>query len=181
MTHDDFPNVELHAVKRWFKVIKQGPPGLFFDDVRADNDVNKDRGEEEEVEVENPATTSCMHNFSQIDLRDIGLNMAAEEGNYEIDDYNVPAPENNPSIPDNNMPVISAYSTKWGHQDFCTAGVSRRRDRLFNHSPEILLTALQLFEILFPIKWLKETVLHNLNDKIEEQVAHGELLRFLGM
>ena len=81
VTNDDFPNVELFTVNKWFKVIKQGPPDVFFDIVNNDNDtegneVNMGRGQEEEVEVENPATTLCMNNFSQIDPRDPVLNVA---------------------------------------------------------------------------------------------------------
>ena len=53
--------------------------------------------------------------FLQIDPQDPGLNIAAKEGHYEIDNNNLPVPENNPSIPNDNILGIAACITEWGH------------------------------------------------------------------
>ena len=54
VSHPDFDGVELYAVKRWFKVTKQGPPDLFFDAVENAGQTGAPRqnitnGEEDEV------------------------------------------------------------------------------------------------------------------------------------
>ena len=52
---------------------------------------------------------------------------------------------------------------------------------MVNHTSDMLLTRLQLFEIIFPVKWLKDTVLENLNECMEIEVSYGELLQFIVM
>ena len=59
VSHPDFTDVELYAVKRWFKITRQGPPEYFFDAV-VENDAGGSSGGstgevEEEEQIENPA------------------------------------------------------------------------------------------------------------------------------
>ena len=98
-------------------------------------------GEAEEESAENPGNT-FLQNISDIDPNDPMLNAAAAEGNFTIDDDNLPAPENNPNTVQNGQSSEAVYSIEWGHSGFCNGPLSSRRARLLNHSSDIKLSRL---------------------------------------
>ena len=98
-------------------------------------------GEAEEECAENPGNT-FLQNISDIDPNDPMLNAAVAEGNFTIDDDNLPAPENNPNTVQNGQSGEAVYSIEWGHSGFCNGPLSSRRARLLNHSSDIKLSRL---------------------------------------
>ena len=49
------------------------------------------------------------------------------------------------------------------------------------HESHLKLTKLQLFELLFPIQWVKDVLLVETNKELDENVTYGEFLLWLGI
>ena len=108
--HDDFKaddkHIELHAVKQYLRVMEEGDPDLFFDDLGTVG------GEDNAAPISLPEAV------------DDAINGASEEANtiealrgvIDIDDDNELAPENVPATADTSNRVLS---TEWGHDGFC--------------------------------------------------------------
>ncbi len=175
-THEDFPNTEMHAVKGWWTVTQPGPPDLYFDVVP---NVAPDPNTSEEGEHEIP---QVLQNIT-LQSDDVAVVAAALNGHFMIDDDNEPAPENVPEV-NNSNDEECAYAEEWGHGGVCFAkanGSSHHLPRLKNHSRDLKLTRLQLFEVFFPVKFVKEVLLPELNKKVDKDVSYGEFLQFLGI
>jgi hypothetical protein len=102
----------------------------------------------------------------------------------EIDDDNEPVPKNIPVI-DENISNEGQYSSNWGHGGICyrrQVGSVNRKAKLKHHTNQHLkLTKLQLFEVLFPIFWVKEVLIPETNKILEVELKYGEFLQFLGI
>ena len=91
--HDDHPNKELIAVKRWVKVEIEGPPEHYF------RDDNKEQADNENKEEQATIKESLFHFGNQ--LEDIALVQAM---GLNVDDDNDPLDDNIPqNIPQNNQ------------------------------------------------------------------------------
>ena len=176
--------VELHFVERWATIVNEGPEDLFFDTLDGDPDVISDVDSTENEgngqgsnEVEVPWQ---LQNPSNVDLDSIRM---AIDGIVDIDDDNCPVEDNIPNSNDDEDECI--YSDNWGHNGVCfreANGVnSNRQPKLKFHSRDLNLSRLQLFEILFPVKWIKELIIPHINDKHDINLSYGEWLQFVGI
>jgi hypothetical protein len=102
------------------------------------------------------------------------------EAEVEVDDDNEPAIENDPTttiIGANNECIYR----DWGHDGFCP----RRQQGNIDPPPKLKIsdkpTVLELFEVLFPVSFLKEVVIPETNKHLEGQLSYGELLRWFGL
>ena len=109
--------------------------------------------------------------------------LEALHGVIDIDDDNDPAPENIPAPTDISS---SSIFGEWGHEGVCfrkQQGNQNIRAKLnVALDPNADNPNLQLFEILFPKKWILETVIPSTNNQLgEEPLSYGELLRWIGL
>ena len=101
----------------------------------------------------------------------------ALHGVVEIDDDIKPAPE--------NMPTTATTSTSvfgnWGHDGIWFCKQQGNQDHCASLNAPVNQNAddknQQLFEILFPKKWMIQVVLTKTSEKLDEPVTYGELLR----
>ena len=158
-THPDFKEtksgslIELHIVKRWANVIEEGPEDLFFTAAESTEDGSDSNELAESMNDDEPNGVEVPHivlqnksNFTNIDEIRLAVN-----GTIDIDDDNEPVPDNVPNSNDHENECW--YSESWGHKCVCyrsLSGVMDRPARLKNHSSDLNLSRLQLFEILFP-------------------------------
>ena len=175
--HDGFKTaegdyIELHAVKRYWKVSEEGDTDLLFDDPG-------DNVESEETllvplpeAVDEALNGQSVENNTIEALRDI----------VDIDDDNEPAPENVPQPTDNTTRIVSA---EWGHYGLCF----HRVNNLGPHHARLNFPVdgsrgdyyLQLFEGLFPHD-LVLLVIEKFNANVEGgMVSYGEFLWWIGI
>ena len=188
VTHEAFPDIELYCVERYAKVTQEGLADFFFDNVVVNAvDEQEDRpGEEQQVPQQHVPIlmpSVCHRNFC---ADDPDLLAAVDAGAIEIDDDNEPVPEN---IPQQGQQEDNEceFSDVWGHEGICfrrQIGAANRGASLKHHDRHLRLTKLQLFEILFPMKWVKECLIPATNaslDDSEKDLDYSELLQFLGI
>ena len=162
---------ELYAVKKHFTIQAEGDPDFFFDlPVVADV-------QEEPQELLLPAV---------VDNELMGENHGGQQdlilaltGILDIDDNNEPVPENVPGDP-----LPSILSTAWGHYGFCYRKSNNLADtqaRLVNNVDTTRDDVnLQLFDRLFPHKYVEDVILTEVNKVLDQQpVTYGELLRWI--
>ena len=110
--HDEFKTadgtiVELHAAKRYWKVVEEGDSDFFFDDP-----VAEEEREEEPGSVVLPDVIDQAINGQSTENNTI----KALHGVVDIDDNNEPAPENVPRQAEASDRVLGS---EWGHDGFC--------------------------------------------------------------
>ena len=162
---------ELYTVKKHFTIQAEGDPDFFFDlPVAADV-------QEEPQELLLPAVVDDKlmggNHGGQQDL------ISALTGVLDIDNDNEPVPENVPGDP-----LPSILSTVWGHYGFRYRKSNNLADtqaRLVNNVDTTRDDInLQLFERLFPHKYVKDVILTERNKVLDQQpVTYGELLRWV--
>ena len=176
--HDEFKTadgtiVELHAVKRYWKVVEEGDSDFFFDDP-----VTEEEREQEPVSVALPDVVDQAINGQSTENNTI----EALRGVVDIDDDNEPAPEN---VPRQGEASDRVLGTEWGHDGFCY----RRSSNLGQHRARLNFPIdssrndyyIQLFEGFFP-KELLEIIIDKVNEKIEgDKLSYGEFLRWIGV
>ena len=178
MQHDDFKAnkefIELHVVKRYFHVTKEGDLDQLFDDPGSGH-----AGEEAPAQVPLAAVV------------DDSINGQSEEANtikalhevIDIDDDNEPAPKNVPRTMDSSNQMLS---TEWGHTGFCYRKSQNLGDswaRLnFPVDPTTNGYYVQLFKRLFP-KQVLTVVIDNVNENMngEDDLTYGEFLWWIGI
>jgi hypothetical protein len=97
----------------------------------------------------------------------------------EIDDDNLPAPENIPTAPDNN---IVTWGT-WTHNNICNrrlAGASETRPTI-NFPSSFSPTLVDLFDLLFPKQFVIDVILVETNKKLKVTLSYGEFQRWIGV
>ena len=175
--HDDFKNadnfIELHAVVKNWKVEVEGDPDLCFT-ARVNPQVEQ-AGEPTPLPQ---AVDELLNNQATTEET-----LEALRGVVDIDDDNDPAPENIPAPTDISS---SSIFGEWGHEGVCfrkQQGNQNIRAKLNAAlDPKADDPNLQLFEILFPKKWILETVIPSTNNQLgEEPLPYGELLRWMGL
>ena len=145
--HEDFNNpddsfMELHGVKRYWKVSQEGHPDYFFGAITPtdENANSQDDSLMPEVVSDHINGNSCTTEMIQA-LRD----------EVDVDDNNKPAHEN---IPQSTDPMSSPLSTEWGHSGFCyrkSLSMQNSGTKLnFHVDPTEDDYYLQLFEGFFP-------------------------------
>ena len=168
---DDF--IELHAVVKHWKVEVEGDPDLCFT-----ARVNPQVEQEEEPTPLPQVVDELLNNQATTEET-----LEALRGVVDIDDDNDPAPENIPAPTDISS---SSIFGEWGHEGVCfrkqQGNQNIRAKSNVALDPNADDPNLQLFEILFPKKWILETVIPPTNNQLgEEPLSYGELLRWIGL
>ena len=109
--------------------------------------------------------------------------LEALRGVVDINDDNDPAPENIPAPTDISSSFIFG---EWGHEGVCfrkqQSNQNIRAKLNVALDPNADDPNLQLFEILFPKKWILETVVPSTNNQLgEEPLSYGELMSWIGL
>lgn len=168
--HDDFPNQLLHCCERWTRVDTEGPPDSFFGSV-ADDTV-----EEEGRPLPQNVNAGSLH---------LGDALLVRAEGFDVDDDNDPAPENIPTPGE-----VIQDAQQWGWSGIC----NRKSLQVPNSLPKLVgrsdsesasMTILSLFMLLFPLTYLHEVLLVELNKNLQQQgqraCGFGEFLRFFGI
>ena len=176
--HEDFKNpddscIELHGIKRYWKVSQEGHPDYFFDAI-APTDENANSQDESLM----PETVSEHINGNSCTTETI----QALCDEVDVDNDNEPTPEN---IPQSTDPTSSPLNTEWGHSGFCyrkSLSMQNSGAKLnFHINPTEDNYYLQLFEGFFP-KDLLNMIIEGINTKINRDlVTYGEFLQWIGL
>ena len=169
---------ELYAVKRWVHVDEEGPSEKFFDDSavveagpEAEDDGELENALEEVIErVDNDGVQA----LDDDDHHLIRLHA-------EVDDDHEPAPEN---IPRSTTGTPYATGQHWGHDGICPRrerGQNNTRPQLPNVERDVRPSLVKLFELLFPVWFIKNVMLPEMNKTLQPAVTYGEFLRWLGL
>ena len=162
----------LHAVVKHWKVHTEGDPDLFFTERR--EPVGQQKKHEQtplpaaiDDQLSNQATTE--------------QTIKALHGVVDIDDNNDPASENVPTT----ATASSSVFGNWGHDGICFRKQQGNQDHCESlNVPVDQYTGdknLQLFEILFPKKWMIEVVVPKTREKLDYPLTYGKLLRWIGL
>jgi len=165
-----FGDQELYCVRRWLNVEREGREDQLFD-VSEDDDAEEEAEEPELVEVAERANG--------------GQPVTDEEltklvGQVEVDDDNVPAPENRPEAGN----TANVMEEEWGHNGMCfrrTAGATNNQPKLPNIPRDTQPSLVKLFEILFPVGFIKRVMIPMMNRELSPPIDYGEFLRWLGI
>ena len=168
--HDEFNNTELYAVSRYVSIEQEGPASRFFID--EDNDgsndetgtgnVNGDAVEEDILINEAIQQIENLRVGGEVDVSD--LNNAG----LAVDNDNDPLPENLPSRRSATVTENECTYQDWGHSGIC----NRRSEVNSNTLLQLKVTdptnfnRVQLFELLFVTKYIKEVIIPNINQNI---------------
>ena len=161
--HDDFKEdemmVEVYAVECFVKVEQESPSDFFFEAVGVGYDANT---------VGDPIAQEILPNVVQGNRNQLHPEVDHDEVHgpgVEVDDDNLPAPEN---IPTPNLKVQSVTGD-WGfnRQCYCRAAGHRNlTPQLENCNGGSSLAMLQFFKQLFPTTFLKDVIIANINKVI---------------
>lgn len=181
VSHDVFQTDELYCAVRYAHVTEEGPEASLFATNNRGNvilgtegcedenedvmDVIPDELTRENIQFDNPATMAAVHELE-----------------LTVDDDNAPAPENIPQSDDD--PNVVQMRPEWGHDGICfrrNSGANNHRARLVHLKEGMRVSPLQMFEMLFPIDFIKNIVLPAMNCKIRKPVEYGEFLQYIGI
>jgi len=170
--HDVFgAGTELYCAKRWAKVTAEGDPSLYF------NASDEPEEEEEAEPLENPVSDAIERVSAGLD--DEGDRIRIRE-TIDVDDDNAPAPENDP----HTHTSANNVQGEWNHDGVCFRKLVGGRDggpSLPNVPPGSRPSLVDLFEIFFPVQYIKTVMLPEMNKKLEHAVTYGEFLRWIGL
>ena len=181
--HDDFPNIELYGVERYCMIQTEGPVGGFFN-VDIDDLIEQTFEELDNLNDEanpNDEETERIDNSrvgGEIDMLDVAA------AGLVIDNDNDPLPEN--LIPITDDGEVQCSYQEWGHSGIChrrkeTSTIVLPSMKLMNRR-EDSFNRLALFEHFFPIEYVKDVIIPNINKSIVgDRVTYGEFLRWLGI
>ena len=183
--HDRVPNLELHCVSRYCKVLKEGAVvDLFQVEVQEPQVVVPEDGVgavEKDPEVMEHLRGTAEDIAMMVDL------------GFDVDDDNLPAPENIPTNENENglhtAPDGLYEGQTWGWDGFC----ERKKKNLDCSKPYIRgvsdmvlanMSYLGMFLIFFP-KLLVDIIIKQTNVNLRKQnlteITYGEFLVFLGL
>ena len=177
--HNDFKEdemmMELYAVGCFVKVEQEGPSDFFFEAVGVGDEANT---------VGDPTAQEMLPDVVQENCNQLHPEVGNDEvrgAGVEVDDDNLPTPENIPTP----YEEVQSVTGDWGFNGQCycrAAGHQNLTFQLENCDRGSSLTLLQYFEQLFPIMFLKDVIIANINKVIKgEQVEYGEMLCFFGL
>jgi hypothetical protein len=183
--HEDFPNQELYAIKRWVSVSQEGPAGQYFFDEPLVEGVETVVEQDEEEGVEIPREINLVGLRNNASAEDMALLRA--EG-FDIDDDNEPAPENIPDLIARDGTVVNNDQQEWGWSGIdnrkSNGGGSQHGATLvgFNRRETDDWSILRMFKYLLPMMFLEYIVLKRINQNIKGRpVVLGEFLRWIGI
>ena len=166
--HDDFPNVELYACRRYCHITEEGPAETLFD--KDEDSANDSEAEVQETLLPQPTSDH---------REDIAAIVAA---GLDVDDDNTPAPEN---VPERNVRGAQENVTylDWGSVHICNRSVDITRNRRPNLQERPSGNDLgRWFLYLFPMEYVRQELLPATNENIgSRELSEGEFLRYLGI
>ena len=182
--HDLFPNEEVYCVVRFCKVLKEGSSEDVFPlaavALPADQFAQCPQGEEERVEL--PAGHEHFRGTSE----DIAIMRGL---GFDVDDDNMPAPENVPTPNEREATAELYEGQSWGWDGFC----ERRSNGFTNSNPFIRglqehlmyhMSYMMMFLVFSP-KLLVQMVIKETNKKLikegKRELTYGEFLLFIGL
>ena len=174
VTHKDFLDAignlhKLYAVKKHFGIQEEGDSNFCID-------VAQETQQEQQDELLPAAIDSELSGENHSGTSDL---LTALSGVVDIDDDNGPAPENVLTI----TTGPSVLSNTWGH-----AGIHFHKQRSIGNTPAKLVIPvdmirddinLQLFECLFPKKFMVEVMIPAMNKLLKTSVSYGKLLSWI--
>jgi hypothetical protein len=168
---EEFPGKELYCVARWLKVEAEGPEEHLFDDNAGQEVAEDDTGG---IVYEIAARTVGRNRIDESAITEL-------RGHVEIDDDNLPAPENIPAT--NNATDNNTYSG-WGHDGTCFRRMieaNQLNPRLNGLTNDSNPSALALFEALFPVAHIKNVMIPRINESLDVPTDYGEFLAWIGL
>ena len=165
---------ELYCVKRYAHVTTEGPKDYLFDAV-------VDGGGLVEQDAEGGSLAGIQHLLSQ-QAHFSREEIFEAEGVVEVDDDNLPLPENIPTT--TTTTTTGVFNDEWGEVNLC----NRKKEGISNTKPslefprDVQPTKVQLFELLFPKDYVIEVFLPTINAQLEKDlVTYGKYLRWVGL
>ena len=110
ITHDG-ASEEIYSIPRWCKVTEEVPTDNYFDITRGAIQGPRNESAAEGIEVELPAVVTKIEHRGFMDG-----DFPQMDGKIEVDDDNLPAPENIPTI---NTEDTDDMFFEWGHDGIC--------------------------------------------------------------
>ncbi len=185
LKHDSFKtndgeSEEIYGVPRWYKVTEEGPSDYYFD-IGSNGQViqgsTNDDIETGDIELELPSIVTQINHRGFLDGDLLQL-----DGQIEVDDDNLPAPEN---VPIANRSNANDIFVEWGHDGVCQrrqAGGQNMEASLFNFgSHSGVPTILQTFEMMFPKEYIEQVIIKQTNKKLEQKMTYGEFFIWMGL
>ena len=162
---------ELYAVKKHFGIQEEGDPNFFFD-------VTQETQQEQQYELLPAAIDSELSGENHGSTSDL---LTTLSGVVDIDDDNEPVLENVPTM--TTAPCV--LSNTWGHAGICFC----KQQSIGNTPAKLVIPVdmtrddinLQLFECLFPKKFMVEVMIPTMNKSVKTSVSYGELLSWIGL
>lgn len=148
---------ELHAVQRWVKVVTEGPEHLLFENAKA---------------VEQPEENVQL-NVELPDVETVDEELLNTFDAENIDDNNLPVPEN---VPNGNVDASACTYCEWGHDGTCHR--SKTDVNNFNASLQVPVenpSLLTLFETLFPVDYVKLVIILKTNEGLTSMVGNDSV------
>ena len=190
LKHDVFQDEEIYAVPYFVHVDEEGPEEGFFAIDEKGKPTLTPASQAPAAEVNADGTLRIPDALLRAVIRpdDPGIQNAINMLNLNVDDDNEPAPENIPTP--NRADNRCTYANEWKHDGTCfrrSNNHHRSRPKLTNVTEHMKLSKLQMFELLFPTKFVKETMIPQMNKILVEGNAVGgatnyeEFLAFLGI
>ena len=158
-------------MKKHFGIQEEGDSNFFFD-------VTQETQQEQQDELLPAAIDSELSGENHGSTSDL---LTALSGVVDIDDNNDPAPENVLTV--TTAPCV--LSNKWGHAGICFC----KQQYIGNTPVELVIPVdmtrddiiLQLFEHLYPKKFMVEAMISTMNKSLKTSVSYGELLSWIGL
>ena len=174
---DNGTMIELHAVPRWFKIEQEGPRDLFFTAPEPNAPVV------EAPQGPRAVPQAALEVMQRSGGRRLNENdFAALDGVVDIDDDNLPAPEN---VPDGREDDSSDDIYKqWGHSGVCERKKIRSpngRACVKNFPTNVCPTMEQMFCLFFPMEWVETVLIVETNKVLDKAMTLGEFLRWMGL
>jgi len=177
--HDDFPDKELHCVRRWCKVIEEGAEEHLFERIAQQRvreaQVAGNEGRDEEA-------TDIGEEIFRMGNRAEDIAMVRAAG-FVVDDDNDPLPE--------NIPPLTIEDQAQQQHDWGWSGLDERKNMgAQNVRPSIVglssnsmacMSYVGMFFMFFPRAFIENVMIGGINKRIENHVTLGEFLRWLGI
>eukprot|EP00559_Dactyliosolen_fragilissimus_P002711 CAMPEP_0184872744 /NCGR_PEP_ID=MMETSP0580-20130426/41459_1 /TAXON_ID=1118495 /ORGANISM="Dactyliosolen fragilissimus" /LENGTH=665 /DNA_ID=CAMNT_0027375583 /DNA_START=1012 /DNA_END=3007 /DNA_ORIENTATION=+ len=176
--HDDHDGQDLYAVKRWVKVVTEGAAEHIFRDEEEENPTtdNPNEKEAEGAVIDDNVFRAGGH------AEDIALVRAQ---GLDVDDDNLPAPENIPIATTSNTTDDSHQEIGWGWSGIDhrkQLNISEVRANISGITSDAMehVSFVRMFFLLFP-KSLIETIIEQTNKKLDSPTNMGEFMRWIGI
>ena len=186
LRHDIFGDEEVYCLPRFVHVTKEGPEDQLF--------ISYGRGQYRQTAPSGPeivenAAVEVPQIFQDPDryLRPDAIANDVAGLPLTIDDDTLPAPEN---VPVANQNDNGCVLLPIGDDDNVC---QRRMNGVLNRNPRLIglpkdsihLSRMQMFELLFPIDFVKNNMIPEMNkklgDAVGKEISYGEFLQFVGI